>query len=218
MNQHTLRQVTVKPLDANVLSERTGEVFGSLYLTLISIVQGVAFAFLVYKVSENEGISPNAYQIATSLIIVLVTLEYLTVTTFFRWPLSLLDIMIPFALGVGQVFPLAHSANPEHWWTGIAFLATCGIIGYVHSVFRAGREKFDGPQARSAHRLTRWVLISSAAICAALVPLALYFSRIVSPTSQAASLYFFIVLLVLMIAKEQWWCWRMYRVHNLLYR
>ncbi len=107
--------------------------FSTSYLTLLSIIQGTAFAALFAKVqslvTQHSFHAPEVLMaIGLFLLIVALWNQYLIGTMLYNWTLQLTDSLLPFAFGV---FEFAMIIQLED---GVAVLAINGcflLIGVV---------------------------------------------------------------------------------------
>lgn len=145
--------------DASQLTDRVESAFREVYLTLISIIQGVTFGFLAASAFSDP--TPNrdqwiAYAICL-IAIVVVWQEYMVGATAFTWTPTVLDSVVPFGIGILE-FLLVASARQ-----GVgAFLASftayfgAGMLAYGNWLFHA-RRGVDLNRKISYPRLGRYV-------------------------------------------------------------
>ncbi|HEY7339489.1 MAG TPA: hypothetical protein VH591_01290 [Ktedonobacterales bacterium] len=108
--------------------------FAPAYLTLTSIIQGVALSTLVIRVegmSEHFGVANWLLATATLLAFLLVWHEYLMQALTYVWMPTLVDSAVPFGILVAELF-LAHFVygNERVWFliAGLAFVF--GIVAW----------------------------------------------------------------------------------------
>ena len=90
-----------------VVSQRLKSQFAPAYLTLISIIQGTALAFLATRVEANYpqfATTDWLLTIATFLALVTLWHEYLMQALAFVWMPTVLDSLVPFAFLAGDLF------------------------------------------------------------------------------------------------------------------
>jgi hypothetical protein len=100
------------------LDSKHHQAHSGFYLTLVSIMQGLALGYLLQvvaaEVTSKGSISPlTACQATASLsIIIIVWHEYAIGTVLFRWKLDILDSAIPFLFGIVQYIMIAAISVP----------------------------------------------------------------------------------------------------------
>lgn len=108
------------------VAARLREQFAPAYLTLTSIIQGVALSTLVIRVeglSEHFTLANWLLATATLLAFLLVWHEYLMQALAYVWMPTLVDSAVPFAFLVAELF-LAHFVyGNERTWLLVAGLA-----------------------------------------------------------------------------------------------
>src|SRR5436190_2933008 len=102
---------------------RVADQFAPAYLTLASIIQGVALASLVMRVEPNAGGYSLAdwVRVSASLVAVLaIWHEYLMMVFAYVWLPTLVDSMLPFAFLVAEVF-MVHflPADQARWLVAV---------------------------------------------------------------------------------------------------
>lgn len=100
---------------------------GSSYLSLMSIVQGVAFGFLalqVYQNFRNYGLVAWILTITTFLLIILTWNEYIIGITIFKWVPNLIDASIPFLFSTSEIWLAATIKEKYQEWY-LAFFIFC---------------------------------------------------------------------------------------------
>lgn len=89
---------------------RIEDSFRDVYLTLVSIIQGVALAFLVQVVGADYrsiSIDKAGRITAIFLVIVVVWQEYAVGSTMYAWIPTSVDAFVPFLLGAGEGMMIA---------------------------------------------------------------------------------------------------------------
>src|SRR5687768_4549727 len=80
--------------------------FTSTYLTLTSIIQGVALAYLVVVVDDGfDSFRPATWILVVAMFLAIVAAwhEYMTAVSVLEWIPRLRDSLIPFALGGAEL-------------------------------------------------------------------------------------------------------------------
>src|SRR5690348_15607044 len=117
------------------VATRLREQFAPAYLTLTSIIQGVALSTLVIRVEgtyEHFDTADWLLAAATLLAFLLVWHEYLMQALAYVWMPTLLDSAVPFAFLVAELF-LAHLVygNQRAWLLGGSLAFAVGILAYA---------------------------------------------------------------------------------------
>jgi hypothetical protein len=137
------------------VAQRLKSQFAPAYLTLASIIQGVALSTLVVRVEASyAGFDAVSWLLtaATFLVIVDIWHEYLMMVLAYVWLPTLLDSLTPFAFVVAELF-LVHfaSGNLRGWLLAYAGCYLVGVVAWI----------LQNSQARllaSENRLTKDVL------------------------------------------------------------
>jgi hypothetical protein len=139
---------TIRPIDAEIFSERTEGNFPSGYLTLVSIIQGAALGLLAYReggilFSEDgtlRSLDPgNMIYLVVSLgLIVVVTHEYIWFFGVFRWMPKIRDTAIPLLLGYCELNMALAIVQPptatlNGWWLSVFGVCLVSLLAYANS-------------------------------------------------------------------------------------
>jgi hypothetical protein len=130
--------------DNTRILQRIKASYASTYLTLISIIQGAAFAYLATTVDMQPGRFSLAYWVLvgnTSLLIVEGWDEYVIGITTFVWVPNVIDALLPFALGGAEVFTIGSLRTLSSWLLGTALLAFIGLLAFINLYTKARREQ-----------------------------------------------------------------------------
>jgi hypothetical protein len=131
---------------ADLLAALRGS-FLSTYLTLTSIIQGVALAYLVVVVDDEMKTFDSAHWllvVTTFLIIAAAWHEYMTAVTVFVWVPRLLDSLIPFLLGGSEVMlirSLRDQSELEWSFVAAGFVALVTLIAFINMYKSAAGEE-----------------------------------------------------------------------------
>lgn len=135
-------------LDSNTFEQRFLATFPSIYLTIISIIQGVAVytltsetnsyitrvypsTFLIWKVPYWMQYIP--FSLTSFLLIVILAFEYTWFVALFRWSPRLRDITIPLGLGFFETLPMYYFTNHLGYCLTTALVCLTGTYAYWHS-------------------------------------------------------------------------------------
>lgn len=107
------------PTPRRAVHLRIADQFAPAYLTLASIIQGVALASLVTRVEPNAaGYSLADWVRATASLVVILAIwhEYLMMVLAYVWLPTLLDSTVPFAFLVAEVFTIHFLPSDQRGW------------------------------------------------------------------------------------------------------
>jgi len=174
----------MEPLDREKLIARTSEVSPTGYLTIISILQGIAAGILannayavIEKGSRQEGLV--WLQTAAVLAILVFVFHFYTATSpFTRWPPSFLDALLPFIVGGCEVPPTFYLGTVTPWCCSVAVLCGVAASGLVTTGISTTEDHFRNVRAHERFRQilvqVGSVAIATGAVAGACVPLAEY--------------------------------------------
>jgi hypothetical protein len=125
-----MNKTTLEDTESDNIAQRIKSQFAPAYLTLASIIQGVALSTLVLRVeSTYPGFNAVAWllTITTFLVILDIWHEYLMMVLAYVWLPTLLDSIVPFAFVATELF-LAHFVygNVRGW---LLAYAGCYLVG-----------------------------------------------------------------------------------------
>ncbi|MBA3823320.1 MAG: hypothetical protein H0X24_05345 [Ktedonobacterales bacterium] len=125
------------------VSQRLKNQFTPAYLTLTSIIQGVALSALVIRVESNYPqftATDWLLSIATFVVILAVWNEYVMMVSAFVWVPTLLDSVVPFAYLASELF-VTHFAYHDLrlWLLTIALLFLVGGASQIVTTLQSRR-------------------------------------------------------------------------------
>lgn len=169
------------PLNRESYRRRCESVVPSIYLTFISIIEGIALGLLVQQLFvqptapssmvdlPTQFLERAPYALSNFLSIIIVTYEYIALTLVHRYSYRLRDTVIIFTLGFCQIAPSFFLDHPNSWWTANVFFCGAGVIAYVNEANRNRKEAFEAegiyPMTRSKLRFDLLVSISATLWC-----------------------------------------------------
>ena len=194
----------IEPLTLAGLGQRVGDVYREGYLTVLAIIQGVAFGILLTD-AEGQWVrhadplyrAKVVMQAAAVLIaIIVVTHRYILLTVIGRWIPTTFDTIIPYALGVGEIGASLAIGRNLSWWASVGFFSLAGVSSFVHSRIRMSATSFGSiPQLYSRfRRITTTAIISLSLLAvtsAAMVAVSAYDAG--SPWLYASSPFLFVI-------------------------
>jgi hypothetical protein len=141
-----MERTPLPPDHSGVLLTALRGAFSTTYLTLTSIIQGVALAYLVVIVDEEMGAFATAHWLliaTTFLIIAAAWHEYMTAVTVFVWIPRLRDSLIPFLLGGSELMLIRSLRRPaEIEWSFFALgtITVVTLLAFVNMYRSAAAE------------------------------------------------------------------------------
>jgi hypothetical protein len=114
---------------------RVEDSFRDIYLTLVSIIQGVALGFLAESIAagRHDLTAERAGRIVTMfLVIVVVWQEYMVGAVMFAWTPGILDSLVPFSLGLGEGLMVA--AIDDDITSFLLYYACVGAVSFAAGV------------------------------------------------------------------------------------
>lgn len=128
------------PIDNEHIRSRIKDNFSSGYLTLISIIQGVAFSVWVTQLgSTNEMavVEDAAYYLRVAfsfLSIVFIVYYYSWFVSIVYTAPNLRESIVPLALGATQVWPMYYFNDSTEWWWRTSLFFLVGAFGYANTL------------------------------------------------------------------------------------
>jgi hypothetical protein len=123
------------------LLSRIEESFHGGYLTLMSIIQGVAFGFLVQQwPAQKDPFEPHQWILffITAGFIALAWQEYLIGASMFAWVPTVIDALVPFGLGLVEAIVAASIRLPlSRFVAACALIVIGGFAAYVNYYVQA---------------------------------------------------------------------------------
>jgi hypothetical protein len=113
------------------------ELLPQVYLTLVSVLQGVVLAVLVDKFSfdyweDNPVI--YFYMASSLLIVVAFWFSYLSAIFDGRWPFHIVDTFLFFTSATAQAVAVSHVDNPLRWCQAIIVMCIVVALIYIRQV------------------------------------------------------------------------------------
>lgn len=148
-------EFTYDSLNAKEFKRRMEEGFSPVYLTSISIIQGVALGLLcqqLFAVNLPSGLIPNdrtstiLYTITSFVVIVGLSYEYNWLVGIHRWTQKFIDTLIPFAIGFWEIGAIFNIANPQRWWLFISVFNLFGALAAFNTWRNCKPQMFADPK------------------------------------------------------------------------
>ena len=118
-----------------IISQRLKGQLAPAYLTLTSIIQGVAFAFLATRVEATyAGFDTTDWLLTTATFVGFLTLwnEYLMQILMFVWVPTLVDSLVPFAFLASELFTAHFVYHSLRSW--LLSLGLTFVVGTIASI------------------------------------------------------------------------------------
>lgn len=137
-----------KPLSRPELRNRMANNFPATYLTMISIIQGVAIGVFAQNtfgagMTASEFLLRSPYFLVSFLLIALVFWEYVWFTGIYRWSVKLSDTFAPLILGVLEIGSFYFFRNISVWWLMNFFICLAGTFAFSNTYRHVTRKIFD---------------------------------------------------------------------------
>ncbi len=136
------------------ISQRLKDQFTPAYLTLTSIIQGVALSALVVRVESHYPqftATDWLLAIATFIAILLVWNEYVMMVLTFVWVPTLLDSVVPFAFLVGELFATHFVYHDLRLWLLTAALLF--LVGGAAQIVTTVQSRLFAAENREIRRI-----------------------------------------------------------------
>jgi len=142
-----------------------GSHFPTIYLTVISLLQGIALSQLVPNIITYVEIVDNplsniyALPLALMLLIIFIVWHHYAIGIFFlRWFPNIIDTIIPFMISIGQFVLISYltietvdtDIQLSAWTKGFAAFLVMGSFAYFAAGFRLEAELFEDLMSKAA--------------------------------------------------------------------
>ena len=139
--------------------------FPNIYLSVTSLLQGIALSQLVPIILIYLRVVPNPWSdihllplVIMMLIIFIVWHHYAISIFFLRWFPNIIDTLVPFLIGIGQFVLLSYinietqieEIQMEPWTLGFAGFLIAGSFAYFLAAWRMEAELFDNVMSKEA--------------------------------------------------------------------
>ena len=138
-------------------AELVGSYFGTIYLTVISLLQGIVLSQLVpniilySKMSANPWTDLHLVPLVIMLMIILIVWHHYAIGIFFlRWFPNIIDTIIPFIVSIFQFFLLSYltietsvdDIDLYNFGKGFAGILLLGCLAYFGAAHRLDADLF----------------------------------------------------------------------------
>ncbi len=140
-----------------------GSHFPTIYLTIISLLQGIALSQVVpiiityFEIAEHPWTSIQLLPMLIMLFIIFVVWHHYAMGIFFlRWFPNIIDTLIPFMISIGQFFLISFlviktsisEIDVETWTIGFASIMVTGALPYYAASKRLEPDLFTNIMSR----------------------------------------------------------------------
>lgn len=127
-----------------MLYKRIKEQNNAAYLTLMSIIQGVALSFFTFAIVNNyQGLTFAAWVLVscTFMVIILTWFEYIIGISIFFWAHGILDSIIPFVLFSGEILLIETMASSSSaWFFSMGVFCVFTLVAFLNMYHKASQE------------------------------------------------------------------------------
>ncbi len=138
-------------------AELIGSHYPTIYLTVISLLQGIVLSQLVPNIIKYSEIAEHPWTdihllpLVLMLLIIFVLWHHYAISIFFlRWFPNIIDTIIPFVVSIGQFFLLSflditlsvNEIQVEAWTKGYGVILILGCLPYFASTWRIDPDLF----------------------------------------------------------------------------
>lgn len=164
------KEYVYDPLTKEEFKKRIISSFPAVYLTIISIIQGVALGILAYntfgyiKNPEFAGrwLMFIPYSIISFIIILIVSYEYAWFVGIFRWSPRIWDSVVPFTLGFSELIPMFFLTRARNWFLSTGIFCFIGALAFLNSVKNCKKDMFENDKINyRSYRRTKNELLTN---------------------------------------------------------
>jgi hypothetical protein len=134
----------LEELPHHVLRRRLREIYSPTYLTILSIIQGVALgglASVVASAHDRFTIVDWVMALDTFCVLIIIWNVFTVQIGLWNWIPDMRDGAIVFAVGAGELFlGQAIVGSMSTWLIALALIGVVGAVGTVHIVWRGSHE------------------------------------------------------------------------------
>jgi hypothetical protein len=146
-----------------VLHHKMKDSFTSIYLTVLSVIQGVALADLASVVwSANKQFTLVQWLLVgtTFTMLIIIWDAYVQHSLLWEWVPNILDAAIPFVIGTLELL-LNHTIilSLSAWLVSLAFLSGMAALANWHVRRQASKEAENTEMLSLLGRQTRWIVL-----------------------------------------------------------
>jgi len=138
-------------------AELVGSHFPTIYLTIISLLQGIALSQLIpnllnyLKIVDNPWSHVQLVPLVLMLLVIFIVWHHYAIGIFFlRWFPNIMDTIIPFIISIGQFYLMSflevktsmYDVNTEAWTLGYAIVLIVGSFAYFSASWRVDATLF----------------------------------------------------------------------------
>ncbi len=131
----------------NFLHNPIAPYFSSAYVTIISVVCGIALAAVFYMAVEQQVVRKDHYNIviicefAISIMVIAITWhEYIKIIQYKAWPINLYDTLIPIIISIIIVFLSVNVEDIRMFCLFFSLFLLIGGVAYKNSLYQPNKE------------------------------------------------------------------------------
>lgn len=155
----------IQPLDHDVLVRRSLEISSTCFITIVSILQGVALAILADNTFNDPSPLVYFHSICLLLVLVGVFYTYVNMSIMLRWAPSFLDSFLPFMIAGLEIPPAYFLGHVAAWNTWLSMLWLGAAAGFYINIKWSPAAHFgkEVQAHRTFHRMHRELMLTSLA-------------------------------------------------------
>ena len=138
-------------------AELVGSHFPTIYLTIISLLQGIALSQLIpnllnyLKLADNPWANVQLVPLVLMFLVIFIVWHHYAIGIFFlRWFPNIMDTIIPFIISIGQFYLMSfldvktsiNDINTVAWTMGYAMVLIIGSFAYFSASWRVDATLF----------------------------------------------------------------------------
>jgi len=158
-------------LNKKEFKARMGDSFPSVYLTMISIIQGVALGILASQINRlifhpeqgstmiRHWLLVAPYCIFSFMSILIVAYQYSWFIGLFKWSPAFWDIFFPFSLGLTEILPMFFLNKPAGWMLCTSVFSFMGVLAWRNTLIHCNSSAF-GQKKKAMVRTIKLLILN----------------------------------------------------------
>ncbi|MBM2618510.1 hypothetical protein JIG36_23415 [Actinoplanes sp. LDG1-06] len=121
----------LQALSGDILTKRSLEVSATSFITIMSIILGVALALLAEKTFPTPSLLVGSQAVCMLMIFIFSFYYHLSISITLRWAPSIVDCALPFVLFSLEIPPSYFLGDVSRWnsWIAVLFFSTAAGAG-----------------------------------------------------------------------------------------
>lgn len=153
-----MQKIKFEAIGPDIIKQRLGANFSNSYLTLVSIIQGVAFGIWYSNISDLLIISGFRihlfiYPAFSLMAIILIVFYYSWFVSVIYTPPDILEALVPILLAVFEIVPMYFFEQPNKWWYFSGMFYLMGVISFSNTIRNIERNEYDPGQIDIKHEM-----------------------------------------------------------------